>query len=434
MSRSTAIRSAARLGTFLISAGVLLSACAANFGGGSNTSLSGATDPANLSTTASSEQPLPAGIAKPSVKIALLLPLSGRGQAGPIAIGLKQAAEMALFEENNPNVQLVVKDTKGTPEGARSAATEAAAAGVELILGPLYGANVVAVSEVARQARVPVVAFSNDRRKAGNGTYLLSFLVEEEVRRIVGYAAGRGKSRFAALIPDNDYGKIVTEALRTEVARAGGRVVALETYPPGTNGMLEPAQRLFEAVKSASEMGASVDAIFLPGGPDTLPNLAPLVRYASVDPSQVKFLGTGGWDYPNIGRDATFVGGWYPSPDPNGWRSFSERFIRAFGSAPPRIATLAHDAVTIAISLAGSHPAGQRYTPQNLTRASGFVGIDGPIRFTAAGTAERGLAVLEVQKFGTQVIDHAPGGFVGPQAALSRTTTSALPSFGPIGQ
>ena len=48
-------------------------------------------------------------------KVAVLLPLSGTAQSAAVAKGMKQAAEMALFELNNPGFQLIVKDTKGNP-------------------------------------------------------------------------------------------------------------------------------------------------------------------------------------------------------------------------------------------------------------------------------------------------------------------------------
>jgi len=366
----------------------------------------------------------------------MLLPLSAKGQAAHVAKGLKQAAELALFEANNPNFQIIFKDTKGTPEGARAAVTLAASEGVELILGPLYGNNVKAVSGVARQVGLPVIAFSNDRQMAGNGTYLLSFLVREEVDRVVSFAATQGKRRYAALVPENAYGKLVEQAFREAVARSGGQIAALERYATNANGMLEPSQRLFELAKNAADAGSPIDAIFLPGGPNTLPNLGPLVKYANLDTSQVKFLGSGGWDYPNIGRDAAFIGGWYPAPDPRGWQSFSEKFARTFGSSPPRIATLAYDAVTIAVSLATSYPKGQRYTSANLTRPTGYAGLDGSVRFTSAGTAQRGLAILEVQKFGARVIDPGrvsfssnatrPSSLAGPARPDSSAKTTAF--------
>ncbi len=53
-----------------------------------------------------------------AVKVALLLPITGPGNASSVAKALKQAAELALFDFDNPNVTLVPKDTKGTPDGA----------------------------------------------------------------------------------------------------------------------------------------------------------------------------------------------------------------------------------------------------------------------------------------------------------------------------
>ena len=54
-----------------------------------------------------------------AVKVALLLPLTGSGNTPSVAKALKQAAELALFDFDNPSVSLVPKDTKGTPDGAR---------------------------------------------------------------------------------------------------------------------------------------------------------------------------------------------------------------------------------------------------------------------------------------------------------------------------
>ena len=60
--------------------------------------------------------------------------------------------------------------------------------------------------------------------------YLLSFLPEFDVNRIVDYAARTGKRSFAALVPDNAYGNVVEAAFKQAVGRRGGRVVAFEKY------------------------------------------------------------------------------------------------------------------------------------------------------------------------------------------------------------
>src|SRR5262249_46484211 len=152
-------------------------------------------------------------------KVAILVPLSSQGAPGVIARNLKQAAEMALFERDTRAVELMVKDDKGTPDGAKAAVEDAIKRGATLILGPLYAKSVAAVAPIARKADVPVVAFSTDRQVAGNGVYLMSFQPAPEVERVVTFAAKRGKLRYAALIPGDDFGKLVQPVFRDAVAR-----------------------------------------------------------------------------------------------------------------------------------------------------------------------------------------------------------------------
>ena len=76
------------------------------------------------------------------------------------------------------------------------AAQQLLAQGAEVIVGPLFGPSVQAVAPIARDRGVPVLAFSTEKSVAGNGVYLLSFLPQNEVRRVVRYAAANGHHAF----------------------------------------------------------------------------------------------------------------------------------------------------------------------------------------------------------------------------------------------
>jgi ABC-type branched-subunit amino acid transport system substrate-binding protein len=78
------------------------------------------------------------------VRVGLILPLSAQGNAGVAAQSMKNAAEMALDEFKNPNIQLLVKDDAGTPAGAQAGAQQALSQGAEIILGPLFAQSVQA--------------------------------------------------------------------------------------------------------------------------------------------------------------------------------------------------------------------------------------------------------------------------------------------------
>src|SRR6202166_5216993 len=140
----------------------------------------------------------PQAVGTGQVKVGLVLPLSASGNAGVAALSMKNAAEMALAEFLNPNIQLLIKDDGGSPQGASQGTQQALDEGAEIILGPLFASSVPATAQLARGRGVSVIAFSTDSSVAGRGVYLLSFLPESDVNRIVEYSASIGKKSFAA--------------------------------------------------------------------------------------------------------------------------------------------------------------------------------------------------------------------------------------------
>ena len=380
-----------RLGLSVVATGLLVAACTTQLGGGGTAPPAG--EPAAAAQAADGQ-----------VRIALILPLTAQGNAGLAAQSMKNAAEMALAEFKVSNVQLLVKDDGGSSQGAQSAAQQAISEGAEIIVGPLFAQSVSAAGQVARSRNIPVIAFSTDASVAARGVYLLSFLPETDVRRIVSYAASRGKRSFAALMPDNAYGTVVEAAFQQEVARHGGRVVVLEKYPHDAN-------RTAEAVRRVAQAASQIDSIFIPDSPDAVPQVAQALAANGVDLKRVQLLGTGLWgDDTRISSEKLLDGGWYPSPEQTGFRNFSGRYRARYGQDPVRTATLAYDAVALVAALVKTQGM-QRFSEQVLTNPSGFAGIDGVFRFRPEGTNERGLAVLRVTPSGGQVVSPAPKSF-----------------------
>src|ERR1700744_2799502 len=177
------------------------------------------------------------GVGNGQVKVGLILPLSAAGNAGVAAQSMKNAAEMALAEFQNPNIQLLIKDDGGSSQGAQQGTQQALDEGAEIILGPLFALSVPPTAQLARARGVSVIAFSTDSSVARRGVYLLSFLPESDVNRIIEYAAGTGKRSYAALLPDNAYGNVVEASFKQAVGRKGGRVAAFQRYPADRNQM-----------------------------------------------------------------------------------------------------------------------------------------------------------------------------------------------------
>ena len=344
-----------------------------------------------------------AAIGEGQVRVALILPLSGQGNASVAGQSMKNAAEMALAEFKSPNIQLLVKDDGGTVQGAQAGAQQAISEGAEIIIGPLFAQSVSAVGQIARTSNIPVIAFSTDVSVAARGVYLLSFLPETDVRRIVDFSISRGKRSFAAILPDNAYGTVVEGAFQQEVSRRGGRVLVLEKYTPEGN-------RINEAARRVSQAANQVDSIFIPDSPDAVPQVVNALAANGVDLRRVQMIGSGLWEDARISSTAALEGAWYAAPESTGFRNFSARYRARYGQDPVRTATLAYDAVALVAALVKTQGP-QRFSETSLTNPSGFAGIDGVFRFRPEGTNERGLAVLRVAPAGGQVLSPAPTSF-----------------------
>ncbi len=355
-------------------------------------------------TPASEAAPAPVTAAPPlsgTPKIALLLPLSASGGTGTAAQALKNAADLAMADLPGASVELIVKDERGTPDGAREATKQAIAEGASVIIGPLLASSVQATGSIARTANRPVIAFSTDIGVAGRGVYLLSFLPQSDVDRILSFAAAKGKKTIAALIPESTYGNAVNATLQDVAARNGITIKAIERYTPG---VIDPAAQRLSAIKD------QIDALFIPENGDNASAVAKALSSAGLDPKKIQLLGTSAWDDPRIFSTSAFVNGWFAMPDKSGFETFAAKYRERFGSDPTRIATLAYDAVFLLNALK-KNKGDKAFDAETLATPEGAIGLDGLFRFRQDGTNQRGLVVMQVNKGGATKIDNAPTNF-----------------------
>ena len=370
--------------------------------------------PQRVASPPPTAQDVPAAPAQPtltptpieaSVKVALLLPLSGDRAA--LGQSLLQAAQLALFEAPDANVALIIRDTGDSGYGAGQAAQDAINEGAELILGPVFSSSVKAVAPVARTKGVNVVSFSTDRSVAQPGVYVMGILPGIQVQRVIGYAGRQGLRNVAALLPQSPYGQAVRDALQNSARSAGTQVARVDFYDPRALDASAAVGQTGQFISS----GGAVDALLIPESKERLHGITRLLGGFNVDPTRVRLLGSTLWDDdPSLGQDPMLVGGWYAAPDPAAWRDFRNRFRSAYGTEPPRLATIAYDATLLAVLLAGG-AGGPDYSVTALTDPAGFSGVDGIFRFRQDGTVERGLAILEVRDGFAEVREPSPQSF-----------------------
>lgn len=361
-------------------------------------------------------------------RVAILLPLSGpRAEIGQ---SLLKAARLALDAPGSP--QLNAKDTTGSPDGAAKAAKEAISEGAALILGPLTSAETAAVAPLANQAGIPVLAFTNDAAQARPGVWTLGITPGQQVRRLVGAAQQEGKSRFAGLMPENDFGRAMSEALQQATASAGLPPPSIRQYAKGMASINAATRDLSDYTNRGGSLDAQIraarargdaegrreaadlqrgrniapppfDALLLADTGEALEEIANLLPYYDVSPSVVRIMGPALWALPSSGS-GHFPGAWYAAPDPAARASFDQNYTARYGSPAPALADLAFDAASLARVLAAQGG----YSAAALTQPEGFAGADGLFALQPDGQVKRALAIFQVQPGAPVIVEPAP--------------------------
>lgn len=331
-------------------------------------------------------------------KIGLLLPLSGAH--ADLGQGMLNAAEMALFETKASTVTLLPQDTA---QGAHQAALKALDEGVEFLVGPIFAAEAEAIKPLLQARNVNLISFSTDQNVAGQNVFILGFLPSQQIERVVRFAKEKGVSKIAALTPDDPYGHLVDQSLKRLESRGDIQLVGISHYTRGDLLEGNPGNtRLVEEIEDYKAKG--MEALLIPEGGENLSHLMLVLK----PQLPMRLLGSGQWDSPETLQHALggIEGALFASTLSPERKNFEARFQQTYGHMPPRIATLAYDAIALAVLLSN-----KGYSSQNIAFSEGFSGIEGLFRLNAQGLNERGLAVFEVTSSGFNVLSPAPESF-----------------------
>lgn len=378
------------------------------------------------------------GGAGSTTRVGLLVPLTGAN--ADKGADLLKAAQLALAGPDAPTLD--VKDTGSTPQGAAEAARQAIALGDSLLLGPLTSGETASVAPVAESLKVPVLAFTSDRSQAQPGVWVLGLTPTQQVQRLVQAAQQAGKTRIAAVLPDNDLGHAMGDALTKAAAADGLPVPQQRSYQDGMASVTEAVRDLSDyadrrgpidaqihaartsddpAARKAAALAANqplppvpFDAVLLGDVGTPLAELATLLPYYDV--TGVQIMGPALWALPQnrAGAGAIMGGAWFAAPDPSARADFVQAFTTKFGEPPSVLADLGFDAGAIARVTAQG---GGATLLESLTRPGGFTGANGVLRLQPDGRVQRALAVFELSNGTPSVISPAPSVLITPPSS-----------------
>lgn len=365
--------------------------------------------------------------ARNPVKIAILLPLSGKYEA--LGNNLLDAAQLALFGINNSNLVLMPIDTKGTSFGALDAANKAIKQEAKLIIGPVFGASAKAISSLAAENNINVISFSNDKKLAGSGVFAIGFLPEQQIRRVVEYAMDIGVEDFTAVLPNSTYGASVAKEVRETVGQnPAASVLKTEIFRVGKTGKaLKLSSHVYKAFSSSINTKPPKDydeelkaynynvikyprAMIIAEGGSRLRKITGLLGRYRHDKEVLQLLGGAQWHEESFLDNEVLQDSLFAAPPKNRRDSFERSFENIYGYKTNKIGSLAYDAVALVAAVA--RISGETdFTREQLANPRGFIGVDGIFRLLNSGLTERGLAIMTIKDGQFKIVDAAPNNF-----------------------
>lgn len=356
-----------------------------------------------------------------SFRVAMLLPLSG--QMSGIGQSMKNAATMAIGDMNNNQLVIQFYDTKSSSSGARVAVENAISADSDLILGPLLSDEVAAIASESKRKDIPVISFSTSPAVIESGVYSLGLLNEEQINRIVRYAASQGRRRLAAVLPDNQGGINMFKSLMKATHSSGMNFVKVGFYNPNSMDFTSLVTAMTGDGKTVNGESTSFDfdALLIPESGNRLKAISSMFSYYDVAAPEVLFMGTSVWANSNLSKETELYGAVYPVMSLNRLRNFEQKYVDLFDTRPSGLDIFAYDAVALASTLA--YKSNSSLT-ERITRVDGYYGMGGAFRIFADGKNEHGLDIVKITANGERVIESAPQKFYTLQADYIQAPTN----------
>lgn len=358
---------------------------------------------------------------KEKIKVGILLPLSGKNKE--LGQSLLNAATMSLFEnDTNDDIELIVFDAKDNQFGAEAAIKDASTRGIKIIIGPVFSNSIETIAEKIDSDKMVALSFSNNMDLAGKkGIFLMGFMPEQQIEKIVSYSISRGRNNFSIIAPNNQYGIKITNIFKEIVHEKDGNFVISEFYL-NNKELDKTASRVVNAFivperlsnKKKTDIGLKEgdkvysDTILIPESGATLFKLVESIKKHNINERDFQIIGTNQWDEIATLNDPNLIGAWFPSPDFHEYRNFEKRYYKTYGKFPVRISSIAYDAIKAIIDLS-NQTGSKKLTADDFINYSsaknGFEGIDGLFRFLPNGIVQRNLAILEVDNSEFRIVE-----------------------------
>ena len=302
---------------------------------------------------------------KEKIKIGLIIPLSGEYKE--IGQSIVNATRLAINKIDNPQIEILPRDTKSNPETTLKVSKELYNVGARVIIGPVFNKNLIYLDELKE-----IIFLSLTNKVINNPKNVISAGINaiSQINTIIKFQKQYNIERSIFLIPNSDFKNEIEEAISktkiklkdkfiydTDPTLLTAQIEKLTRYSQRKQNLKDEIKRLkksneinkenkiAELEKKDTLGGINFDSVIIADFDESLKSVATSLLYTDISSKRIHYISLNQWFDNSLLKENSLQPIYFPSINKENYDEFIKEYFSIYQKYPNQISFLSYDLV-----------------------------------------------------------------------------------------
>jgi len=274
---------------------------------------------------------------------------------------------LAINKIDNPNIEILPKDTKNDPLKTLMAAKELKLEGVKIVIGPIFNDNLVYLGELKK-----IVFLSLTNKNINNLKNVISAGINasSQIRTIMKFKQMNDINKTIFLIPNSDFKEEIENAIsqskiklkythiyETNPIELTKQIEKITMYPQRKQNLKDEIKRLEDSNEKNKEWkiknlekkhalgGINFDSVIVSDFEESLKSVFTSLLYTDVSPERVYYITLNQWFDESFLKEESLQPVYFPSINKENYDKFINDYKKIYDVYPNQLSFLSYDLV-----------------------------------------------------------------------------------------
>ena len=299
------------------------------------------------------------------IKIGLIVPLSGEYKE--IGQSIVNATRLAINKIDNPQIEILPRDTKSNPETTLKVSKELYNVGARVIIGPVFNKNLIYLDELKE-----IIFLSLTNKVTNNPKNIISAGINaiSQINTIIKFQKQYNIERSIFLIPNSDFKNEIEEAISktkiklkdkfiydTDPTLLTAQIEKLTRYSQRKQNLKDEIKRLQKSneinkEKKIAELekkdtlgGVNFDSVIIADFDESLKSVATSLLYTDISSKRIHYISLNQWFDNSLLKENSLQPIYFPSINKENYDEFIKEYFSIYQKYPNQISFLSYDLV-----------------------------------------------------------------------------------------